>query len=113
MSSYEYLPKQQWGPVFWSCIHITCLGFPKEPNEEDKKYYSDFLRSIGMVMPCYHCVDHYKILLQEYPPEKYMESKLRLFEWSVLIHNIVNKKRGQEEWSISEALKQWANRYER
>lgn len=110
---YEYLARLHWGPVFWSCIHVTALGYPREPNETDKEAYRLFFKQIGAVMPCLHCRTHYTELLETYPLESYMESQGKLFEWTVCIHNAINKKRGQEFWTIEEALKQWANRYER
>lgn len=113
IQNYDYLPRQQWGPIFWACIHHTCLGFPIHPTQEEKEHYILFLKALLHVIPCIHCKTHYAELLEKIPIEYYIENRSTLFEWSVAIHNAVSQKRGQEVWTIQEALKQWTNRYEK
>ena len=44
-----------------------------------------------------------------YQIDNYLESREKLFEWTVIIHNEVNKLLGKEIWSVDKALKHYKN----
>jgi len=41
--------------------------------------------------------------------DSYLTSKMKLFEWTVLIHNIVNKELGKNQISVEDALNLYKN----
>jgi hypothetical protein len=94
-----------WGYHLWNAIHYVAMGYPEEPTEQDKQYYTTFLRSIGPVLPCKMCVNHFERLVTEEVPldSKALESRETLFDWSVRAHNAVNKRLGKKVWSLEEA----------
>lgn len=99
-----------WGPTTWKAIHFIALGYPEEPSEEHiKSYGSFFVDAFPRVIPCKKCADNYLRHLQELPiaPYLYSGGKHRLFEWTVELHNIVNKELGKDdqEWTVERALK--------
>ncbi len=83
----------QWGPSAWMFIHYVALGYPdKNPSPEDRKNYRDFFINLWKVLPCYSCSEHYQQHLTELPPiDNYLSSNERLFEWTWMLHNKVNK----------------------
>jgi hypothetical protein len=44
----------------------------------------------------------------EMPPiEGFMDSGKALFEWTVALHNLVNRELGKREWTVEEALEHY------
>jgi hypothetical protein len=87
-------------------MHIIALGYPKNPSYGDKKAAKEFFESLVFLIPCPVCRDHYSQHLKENPLTPSLDSREDLFNWTVLIHNKVNKDLGKPEVSSLEAL-QW------
>lgn len=76
------------GPYFWGALHTACLG------SRDPEALRNFVNSYPLVLPCGACRFHFEKVLAENPlPES--DNPIVLFEWSVLVHNIVNAKIGK------------------
>lgn len=82
-----------WGPAGWTFIHFVALGYPMVPTQEDKDKYRNFFISIKDVLPCKLCALHYSENLDLFPlDDDILSSQGKLFNWTVDIHNEVNKK---------------------
>ena len=92
-----------WGKYFWTCFHYVALGYPDEPTVSDRQIYRDFYSTFGHVLPCKKCTDNYERHLQELPIDSYLKNSYTLFEWTVRVHNIVNKELGKPIWNIEYA----------
>lgn len=92
-----------WGKYLWTSIHLVALGYPDNPTDEEKSNYREFYRNIWRVLPCYKCAQNYQRHWDELPIDPYMKDNMTLFEWTVKLHNIVNKQLGKREWSFEEA----------
>ena len=90
-----------WGPSLWRAIHFVALGYPSEPTGSDVAAYGDFFRSLGAVIPCDTCKNNYVRHLAELPPDPYLASG-SLFEWTVAMHNVVNRETGKRDadWTV-------------
>ena len=90
-----------WGPSLWRAIHFVALGYPSAPSEADARTYGAFFRSLDAVIPCGTCADNYRRHLRELPIEPYLVGggAGRLFEWTVLLHNIVDRETGKPDSS--------------
>ena len=103
------LSPEIWGPSTWRAIHYVALGYPSAPSEDDVAAYGAFFGSLQRVLPCESCANNYRRHLRELPIEPYLRSG-RLFEWTVLLHNLVNRElgkakgRGGEDWTPEQAL---------
>ena len=75
----------------------------KNPSRNDKKYYKLFYENLKNVLPCQECAEHYEQNLKKYNIDKFLDSKEKLFEWTILIHNEVNRLLGKSEWSVKSA----------
>ena len=81
-----------WGPHLWKALHMISLGYPNEPNEEQKKNYRTFFEKFYQVIPCSICSNNYKNHLKELPiTNDTMKNQENLIKWVIDIHNIVNK----------------------
>ena len=93
-----------WGPFFWHTIHIAALGYPIEPTYTEKKAAKDFYESLTSMLPCPVCRVHYTQMLQENPITPFLDTRKTLFQWTVMIHNLVNKSLEKPEYSESDSI---------
>ena len=101
------IDKNAWGSSMWNTLHFVALGYPNNPSEVDKKNYKNFYEKIQTIIPCEECSKHLETNLSEIPIDKYLDSKDKLFEWTVLLHNSVNKMLNKSEWSIKKAQRHY------
>jgi hypothetical protein len=92
-----------WGKHFWYTIHISALGYPEIPNEDDKASYRDFLVNFGNILPCKKCAINYQKHLKELPLDNALRNRDRLFAWTVELHNMVNKAIHKPSWNVEYA----------
>ena len=98
-----------WGKHLWKSIHYIALGYPDFPTQDQAKAYKDFYTSLYQVIPCTKCAVNYQKHIQELPIDNYLTNKLTLFEYTVKLHNIVNKSLNKPEWTTIQALKIYTN----
>ena len=85
-----------WGPHLWKALHMISIGYPNEPNEEQKQNYRRFFETFYQVIPCSICSNNYKNHLKELPiTNDTMKNKQNLVNWVIDVHNIVNKEQGK------------------
>ena len=64
-----------WGPNAWILLHTITLVYPHKPTNNDKLNYKKFFNSLDKILPCDWCSHNYKIHLNKYPIENYLNSK--------------------------------------
>jgi hypothetical protein len=84
-------------------MHYIALAYPKDPSFAEMRHYWAFFTGLGNVIPCAYCAAHYKKHLSLLPIDTYLEEG-KLFEWTVEIHNMVNKENGKPVVSPDEAF---------
>jgi hypothetical protein len=100
---------EQWGKQAWHFLHTICYNYPEKPTETDKKNYADYIDAFQRVLPCPYCAEHFKQNLAIIPPK--FDNQTDLFNWSVDIHNEVNKSNGKPVLSYEEALTELFNNF--
>ena len=97
-----------WGPCVWrGAVHMIALGYPDIPTPIDKVTYKAYYSELWKVLPCGKCSVNYKRHLEELPIDGFLGSKMQLFEWTVRLHNIVNKELRKPEYTVQDALKMY------
>jgi hypothetical protein len=94
---------KHWAHLTWFFFHMLTLQTIKN---EKSNYCIDFFSSFKDLIPCHHCRIHYQKLIHE--PDEFMKSnldKFDIFEWTIDLHNNVNKKNLSRPWNYSEARK--------
>jgi hypothetical protein len=100
-----------WGKSVWISMHYIALGYPNNPGETDKENYYNFFNNLHTVLPCQRCVDHLKDILERHPLKTtYLENSFKLFEWTVKIHNEVNKSLDKPVLTLSNATQLYAKK---
>lgn len=81
-----------WGPSIWHFLHTMSFNYPVNPTEDDKKHYSEFIRSLQYVLPCRHCRENLTNNFKAYPLEKcHMENRGTFSRYVYGLHETVNK----------------------
>ena len=82
-----------WGNPMWKSIHYIALGYPDKATQIDKTAYYSYFTNLYKVIPCQSCADHLRMLVLQNPiTTEVLKSNRSLFNWTVNIHNEVNKK---------------------
>ena len=98
-----------WGPHGWKFIHFIALGYPTNPDENDKQKYKTFFYLFGDMIPCSICANHYKKNLSKHDISLYLDSRTKMLEWTILMHNEVNKSNGKKIYTFEEGIKMIIN----
>lgn len=99
-----HIPPEVWGPFFWNTIHIAALAYPAEPSHGHKKSAQQFFESLQLLIPCPICREHYKVHLEKYPLLPHLDRRRDLFNWTLLLHNEVNKSLNKPMFTAEETL---------
>lgn len=97
------ISKDQWGRPMWFVIHSFALHMPDTINSDLKLKYKAFLSSLQFVLPCPVCKQHIKENLGKLEIDSYFNSNKSLFEWTVKLHNVVNKDSNKNVISLRES----------
>jgi hypothetical protein len=101
---------QHWGPYFWSVIHIVALGAPPDMRSDETRRadLAKFYNALPGVLPCGVCGRHLAEHLKEMPVEDHLDGRQSLFDWTVTLHNAVNRTTGRtQEMSTADAYEYW------
>ena len=98
------LPPTVWGPLFWHTIHIVALGYPQDPTYAQKRSAKEFYESLGFLIPCPVCREHYQKHLQKIPITPHLDRRDDLFKWTVQLHNEVNALLGKSRMLESDVI---------
>jgi hypothetical protein len=86
-----------WGKYMWMSIHLIALGYPNNPTQEVKNAYYSYFNELHKVIPCVACSNNYVRHIAEMPlTEQVLSSRNNLFDWTINLHNVVNKMLGKE-----------------
>ena len=98
------IPPTTWGPFFWHTMHLVALGYPTQPTYAEKRAAKEFYESLAHLIPCPMCKMHYADHLKNNPITPSLDTRKDLFDWTVKIHNLVNKDLGKPEYTASDSI---------
>lgn len=103
------ISKNRWGNSFWFIIHHTAIFAPEMLHENWKLSYKSFISGLQWTLPCGECRQHINENLgdleaQNMSIDSYLISNIKIFEFSVILHNSVNVMLGTPEITLREAL---------
>jgi hypothetical protein len=94
--------------VIWSSMFLVAAGFDLNPVSAKIKnpQYKSFFKSLGDVLPCFHCRKSFKIFYHELPIDDYLGKKNGLTLWVYKFKELVNNKlKNQEEEFLHDEYK--------
>lgn len=82
-----------WGSAQWFILHLVSFNYPENPTPEDKQNMYAYLTSLGDILPCPECKEHYKenVLSNNSSLLQSLNSRDEFSKWMYDFHNLVNK----------------------
>ena len=96
-----------WGPHAWIFLHSVTMNYPKEPTEKDKLIYINFFKELQHILPCEKCAYNYKRHLEDFPIEEALDSREKMIQWFINIHNEVNKELGKPIYTYDQVIEEY------
>jgi len=100
-----------WGPHYWFMLHTIALSFPENPTQVVKKKYYQFFNDFALFIPETKSSKLYSDLIEKYPVNPYLDTKMNLFKWTHFIHNHINSILGKSQVSYYDALEMYYDKY--
>ena len=99
------ISKESWANPIWAIIHFCTLYAPYKIDKNFNTCYKAFLSCLRYCLPCPKCRKHLEDNLSALDIDNYMLTNESLFDYSVKLHNMVNKQLGKPIISIEDAKK--------
>lgn len=99
------ITKEFWGNAIWFILHYSAYYSPSVLPQQWAISYKAFLSCLRFVLPCPSCRKHLRENLLKLPVDNYLYTSDSVFEYSVTLHNIVNRFLNKPVLSLSEAQK--------
>ena len=100
-----------WGPHFWFTLHTMSMTYPIHPNTVTKKKYYEFITNLPIFLPNSDIGNHFAKLLDEYPVEPYLSSRISFIKWIHFIHNKINVSLGKPDIPFYDFLEWYHKQY--
>ena len=98
-----------WGPHAWAFIHLSTIAEKSPLSKVRLNHYKTFFDILSEIIPCEKCRIHLKDNLLKMKDINTIKSKRELFDWTVELHNIVNRYNGKKQFDKNDAYKHWKN----
>ena len=93
-------PDTAWQNLTWTVFHFISLRY----NPEQSEHYIRFFKTFQIIIPCKICRTHFNQKISEEGmgiEENILKGNI--FNWTILLHNNVNKLNNKKEWSFEQA----------
>jgi hypothetical protein len=97
----------EFGPHYWFVIHTTAIN---ANTPEKREAFKMLIYSLAYCFLCDICGKHLKENLSNINIDDYMTCQKSIFEFSVDLHNIVNKQLGKPILSMQQAQQIWGHK---
>ena len=80
-----------WGHCFWQTLVYIVISYPAFPSIEQQYHYKRFFYELGNVLPCERCQINFSKHIEQVPIDNYLNNREALFEWLLIMYNLVNR----------------------
>ena len=94
------------GPAIWRALHILAEGYPIKATKGERRHCRRFLQSLGSLLPCSHCAEHFRRYLQTHDLHSGTKGRKELVSFLIGAHNQVSAhtRPAAEPWSSERAF---------
>ena len=90
-----------WGPSVWHFLHTISFNYKMNPTEEEKNQYSEFLLSLGNVLPCRVCRQHFpENLVTAKFKRSVMKNRHTFSRFIYRLHRVVNERHHKKKLPV-------------
>lgn len=79
--------------------------FPMEPTTDEQETLRDFIYLFARLYPCGDCARHFKLVLQNHPPD--VTSRKTISQWACDVHNVVNERLKKPLFDCTKVAEAW------
>ena len=101
-----------WGPPFWFVLHTIAINYPLQPTFIERRSHYEFFRNLQSVIPCEECRKNYSAHFKQYPIDAFLDSKYALLQWTIIMHNLVNRLHGTPTMTTEEVVQLYHHVYD-
>lgn len=91
------LDPKEWGPPVWKTIDVFVKGYGEYPDANLRLAALNFFASLGELLPCPHCREHYKTLLKKRPVQHVLKNSAILQRWVTWMKGEVDRSIREKE----------------
>jgi hypothetical protein len=101
----QVISTSEWGPTFWSFLHLVSSKYPDNPKSKDRKNIEKLINSLSYIIPCHICRNHFSnnLKLNQLTIND-TNSKTNIIQWFINFHNIVNRMLKKKEYTYDEVI---------
>ena len=99
------ISKPAWAHPLWAIIHYSAYYSSSILQVPWKQAYKAFMSCLRYSMPCPICRNHLEENLSNINIDQYLHSNTSIFEFTVILHNTVNKSNNKPLYGVDEARK--------
>jgi len=86
-----YKDPVEWGPHFWDMMKCVAANYSATPSYSEKMTTKQFYEGFKLLLPCDICKASYKLHLDQYPIDNYLDNKSQLVKWVEIIKSETDK----------------------
>lgn len=104
------ISKRDWGRAFWFVIHCSAAYPMTNNNRLNNSWilaYTAMIVCLRFLLPCPKCRIHLEKNLALLKINDYTSNQESIFEWSWMLHNIVNKDENKPQYPLSDAKREY------
>ena len=99
-TSWDKMPKREWGPRAWHWLHNMAITYSDNPSLADKQMAYRRIHKFIEGLPCEECRRHSIQYISAVPPDYTDSHTLQIWVWT--FHNSVNKRLGHPIFTLEE-----------
>lgn len=96
-----------WGPVTWNFLHLLSISYPDKPSKNDIENNKTLINTLGNILPCLKCRDHFKNNLQNTNMNNELSSKTNYMTFLWNLHNKINLDTNKNSLPYNDFLKEY------
>jgi hypothetical protein len=99
-----------WGPAYWTMLHTTALSQSDPIGERQQINIVRFIKYFSEMIPCSECRNEFERILNESDMNQVLNDRASFFAWTVMVHNLVNKKLGKKVVLTNDAYAMYSDK---
>jgi hypothetical protein len=109
-STFKYASSSNpevWGPAFWFTLHNGAVNYPLQASPITSERMKNYILGMPVMIPCETCKEHATSHIEaNYNKlDDICSGRMKLFNFFVDFHNLVNKRYGKPIMSYEDAYK--------
>jgi hypothetical protein len=100
--------KDAWGNPLWTLIHFCAYYAPSHPDRTWQVSFKAFISCMMLALPCGMCRANLEKNLSSLDIDRYLQTREGIFQYTVELHNMVNRETGKTPITLEEAKRIYA-----